>query len=81
MSILSAFDIPHKGVLSVQIDCRPNELATISIIRSVDVTERDKLMAVLEQYAVERKPEDPAETAMEVVAHNLLKMHGGGSGG
>jgi hypothetical protein len=79
-AILKALGITEKGVLRVQIDCQSNELATVTLIRVVGQDEQGKLLAELDGFVLDRKPEDPNVQAMETVARNLLKAHDAGSG-
>lgn len=75
-AILKALGIDSKHVLEVGISLKANEMATINIVRSLDQADAGKLLTTLEQYTLERRPEDPKAAAMETVARNLLK--GGG---
>jgi hypothetical protein len=72
-AVLKALGIDSKMVAEVSISMKPNETASITIVRLVDQHEADGLAKVLEQYTLEAKPEDPETKAMETVARNLVK--------
>lgn len=71
--VLKVLGIDPKMVAELSIHMSANEVATVTITRFLDKIEGDQLATVLERYALERKPTDPAAQAMETVARNLLK--------
>lgn len=73
LAILKALGIESEGVIRVQVDCQPHELATVTLIRTVGQDDAGKLLAALEGYVLDPKPESPESQAMETVARNLLK--------
>ena len=73
-ALLKAMGIDNKMVLEMSLSMKPGELATVTIVRAILEPEAAEMLKALEQYTVERRPEDPMAQAMETVARNLLKV-------
>ena len=76
MAVLKALGIDHKGVRSLSINMDANELATVTIIRSMDKAEADQLVTELRNYVLFATggtvPASKAQ-ATETVARNLMR--------
>ena len=84
LAVCKVLGIDSSKVLEVSLSMKPSELATVTIVRSMDEVEGSELVTVLRRYvlcASGGTVADPAAKAMETVARNLTRLHGGGSGG
>jgi hypothetical protein len=77
-ALLKAMGIDSKMVLEMSLCIKPGELATVTIVRAIIESEAAEMLKALEQYTVERKPEDPKAQALETVSRNLTKARATG---
>jgi hypothetical protein len=73
MEVLKVLGIDHRMVIGLTIDMQAGQMATVTITRGVTDDEAAELRRVLENYALERKPEDPSAKAMETLRRNLTR--------